>query len=99
MLIVEMKVLSNEGGADEKHILVDLTQQYVFKVGGAEKTVRSLVTLQRGEGGLITLHEEEWDHEPNKYSEDGFLGKIQEARKRMGATLIDKMVSSNPNKV
>jgi len=48
---------------------------------------------------LITLHEEEWDHEPNKYSEDGFLGKIQEARKRMGATLIDKMVSSDPNKV
>jgi len=47
-------------------IQLDLTQRYVFKVGGAEKTVRSLVTLQRGEGGLITLHEEEWDHEANK---------------------------------
>lgn len=97
--MIDMKVLSNEGGANDKHILVDLTQHYIFKVGGAEKTVRSLVTLQRGENGLIILHEEEWDHEPNKYSEDGFLGKIQEARKRMGASLIDKMVSSDPDKV
>jgi len=38
----------------------------VFRAGGMEKTIRSLVTLQRGEGGLITLHEEEWEHEPNK---------------------------------
>jgi hypothetical protein len=61
-----MKVLENQGG-NKSDILVDLTQHYVFKVGGAEKTVQSLVTLQReGEGGLITLHEEEWDHEPNK---------------------------------
>jgi hypothetical protein len=60
-----MKVLSNEG-VNESDILLDLTQKYTFKMGGAEKTVRSLVTLQRGEGGLITLHEEEWDHEPNK---------------------------------
>jgi hypothetical protein len=33
-----------------------------------------------------------------EYSEDGFLGKIQEARKRVGATLIDKFVSSDPAK-
>jgi hypothetical protein len=63
--MVEMKVLSNEG-VNESDILLDLTQKYTFKIGGAEKTVRSLVTLQRGDGGLITLHEEEWDHEPNK---------------------------------
>ena len=105
-----MKVLSNEG-VNESDILMDLTQHYVFKVGGAEKTVRSLVTLQRDSDGKITLHEEEWDHEPNKappptqrkrvdweYSEDGFWGKIQESRKRVGATLIDKFVSSDPTK-
>ena len=107
--MLEMKVLSNEG-VNESDILMDLTQRYVFKVGGAEKTVRSLVTLQRDSEGKLTLHEE-WDHEPNKvaaplkrivlmgeYSEDGFLGKIQEARKRVGATLIDKFVSSDPTK-
>jgi len=60
-----MKVLSNEG-TNENDILMDLTQHYTFKVGGAEKTVRSLVTLQRDGTGKITLHEEEWDHEPNK---------------------------------
>jgi hypothetical protein len=65
-LMIEMKMLSNEG-VNKSDILIDLTQKYTFKVGGVEKTVRSLVTLQRqGEDGLITLHEEEWDHEPNK---------------------------------
>ena len=64
--MVEMKVLSNEG-VNKSDILIDLTQKYTFKIGGAKKTVRSLVTLQRqAEDGLITLHEEEWDHEPNK---------------------------------
>ena len=108
--MADWKILSNEA-VNESDILMDLTQRYVFKVGGAEKTVRSLVTLQRDSEGKITLHEEEWDHEPNKvpppiqrkradweYSEDGFLGKIQEARKRVGATLIDKFVSSDPTK-
>jgi hypothetical protein len=33
-----------------------------------------------------------------EYSEDGFWGKIQEARKRVGATLIDTFVSSDPAK-
>lgn len=60
-----MKVLSNEG-INENDILMDLTQHYTFKAGGAEKTVRSLVTLQRDQTGKIILHEEEWDHEPNK---------------------------------
>jgi len=62
---VEYRVLSNEG-LQEDDIQLDLTQRYVFKVGGAEKTLRSLITLQRGEGGMITLHEEKWNHEPNK---------------------------------
>ena len=62
---VEYRVLPNEG-LQEGDIQLDLTQRYVFKVGGAEKTLRSLITLQRGDGGMITLHEEEWNHEPNK---------------------------------
>ena len=92
----ECKVLSKEG-VQNNDILLDLTQKYKFKIGGGEKTVRSLVTLHR-EGGKIVLHEEEWNHEPNKYSEDGFMGKLQEARKRVGAVLVDKFVSSDPSK-
>jgi len=63
-----------------------------------EKTIRSLVTLQRGNDGLITLHEEAWDHQPNKYSEDGFWGKLSEARRRFGAIVIDTFVDSDPKK-
>jgi hypothetical protein len=62
--MIEMKVLSNQG-VNDSDIQLDLTQHYVFKFGGMEKTLRSLITLQRKDG-LITLHEEEWDHEPNK---------------------------------
>ena len=60
----DMRVLSGTG--DEGDILLDLTQKYVFSVGSMEKTIRSLVTLKRDGEGMITLHEEAWDHEPNK---------------------------------
>ena len=81
-------------------ILLDLTQHYKFKVGGAEKDVNSLITLKRDpKTGLIQHHEEEWDHKPNKDGDDGFMGKIQELRKKADAKLVEKTVTSDPNKV
>lgn len=48
--------------------------------------------------GLIEEHIEEWDHEKNKTGEDGFMGKIQEARKKMDAKLVEATVSTDPDK-
>lgn len=44
-----------------------------------------------------TQHDEEWDHQPNKTGEDGFWGKVQEARKKLDAKIIEAGVSSDPS--
>ena len=84
----------------------NLTQRYVlksaipFKSKGTEKTVNSKVTFRLNEEGLIERHDEEWDHETNKTAgEDGWLGKMQEVRKKMDAKVVEKMVPSDPSKV
>lgn len=83
---------------------LNLTQHYVFKSliplkeKGAEKTVNSKITLNLDSQGKIQEHLEEWDHEGNKTGEDGFMGKIQEARKKMSAKLVEMGVSSDPSK-
>ncbi|MCJ1293879.1 hypothetical protein MMC34_005436 [Xylographa carneopallida] len=84
--------------ASEPHALrLDLTQRYVFKTGQA-KTVNSLVTLQL-RNGMIEHHEEEWDHKENKTGEDGFMGRLNEWRKKADAKIVEKMVPTDPNKV
>jgi hypothetical protein len=80
-------------------ILLDLTQHYKFKAGGMEKTLNSLVTLKMNTAtGLIEHHEEEWDHKQNKDGDDGFLGKMNEWRKRADAKMVEVGVSSDPKK-
>lgn len=80
-------------------IILNLTQHYVFRGSKTpEKTVNSKVTLKMKDG-LIEHHEEEWDHKPNRTGTDGFVGKIQEIRKKADAKLVDMTVSSDPNKV
>lgn len=83
---------------------LNLTQHYVFKSPipfkkeGTEKTVNSKITLNMNQQGLIEEHHEEWDHEPNKDAEDGFMGKIQEFRKKMDAKMVEKGVDADPSK-
>lgn len=83
---------------------LNLTQRYVFKSlipfkeKGTEKTVNSKITFNLNSQGKIEEHLEEWDHEGNKTSEDGFVGKLQEARKKMDAKLVEMGVSSDPSK-
>lgn len=81
-------------------IQLDLTQHYVFKspVGHPEKTLNSLITLKM-EDGKIVHHEEQWDHEKNTTSDDGFLGTLQEFRKTITAKIIHAAVSSDPKKI
>lgn len=48
---------------------------------------------------MIEEHHEEWDHEKNKTEEDGFMGKMMEARKKMDAKVVEKTVPSNPDEL
>lgn len=84
---------------------MNLTQRYIFKSPiplkskGVEKTVNSKVTLHFDGEGLIEKHDEEWDHQGNKDGGDGFVGKVMEGRKKVGAKVVEKTVSSDPEKV
>ena len=81
-------------------IVLNLTQHYVFKGSKTpEKTVNSRITLKMDGQGMIEHHEEEWDHEKNKTGEDGFMGKIQEWRKKADAKMVEMGVTSDPKKV
>ncbi|KAK5125998.1 hypothetical protein LTR85_011353 [Meristemomyces frigidus] len=88
-----------------QEIKLNLTQNYVFKSPipfkskGTEKPVNSKITLRLNESGKIVEHIEEWDHEGNKTADDGFAGKLQEGRKKFGAKVVEKSVSSNPSDV
>jgi len=61
--------------------------------------MNSLVTLKLNPEGKIKYHDEEWNHEDNKDADDGFMGKVQEARKKVDAKLVEATVSSDPSKV
>lgn len=81
-------------------IALNLTQHYVFKGEKTpEKTLNSKVTLKLDGSGMIEHHEEEWDHRPNTTANDGFMGKIQEWRKKADAKLVEAGVSSDPKKI
>lgn len=92
-------ILENQPSHRPNTISLDLTQRYVFKVPKSEKTIRSIVTLLRDDQGKIQRHDEEWGGEKNKTASDGFMGKLQEMRKKFSAGLIDRTVTSDPNKV
>ncbi|KAL6722012.1 hypothetical protein ACLMJK_001117 [Lecanora helva] len=89
----------------DSKLALNLTQHYVFKSAipfkskGVEKTVNSKVTLHLNGEGFIERHDEEWDHEGNKSGDDGFFGKVAEGRKKAGAKMVEKAVTSDPNKV
>lgn len=69
------------------------------KSKGSEQTVNSKLTFHLNPQGLIEEHDEEWDHQENQTGEGGFMGKIQEARKKADAKLVEKTVPSDPDKI
>jgi len=83
----------------------NLTQHYVFKSAiplkseGAESTVNSKLTFKLNGEGLIEEHHEEWNHQGNKDSNDGFWGKMQQKRKEFDAKLVEKSVPSDPKEL
>jgi hypothetical protein len=51
------------------------------------QVVNSLLTLRLNDANQITRHTEEWDHDREMTTDDGFLGMLKEHRKR--TALID----------
>lgn len=59
--------------------------------------MNSKITFKFDQRGLIEEHIEEWDHAKNKTEEDGFMGKLMEARKKASAKAVEKTVPTNPD--
>ncbi|KAI4193249.1 MAG: hypothetical protein LQ348_002917 [Seirophora lacunosa] len=91
--------------SDSSHLALNLTQKYVFKSPipfkekGTEKTVNSKVTLYLDGQGQVERHNEEWDWQGNKSEEDGWMGKMQQVRKKIDAKVVETGVPTNPDKV
>lgn len=61
--------------------------------------MNSKLTFQLNSQGLIVEHDEEWDHQANKDGDEGFMGKLQAARKVVDAKLVEKTVPSDPDRL
>ncbi|MBW0553395.1 hypothetical protein O181_093110 [Austropuccinia psidii MF-1] len=62
-------------------------------------TLNSLLTLQRDQNGKVVRHTEEWSHNKVTDKSDGFLGQLNEWRKKLTAGVIGKIVSDEPPKL
>lgn len=60
------------------------------------KTVNSLLTLQTNDAHQVTYHTEEWDHKRETTRDDGFLGYLNEQRKKITAGVTGMFVSQEP---
>lgn len=61
-----------------------------------QKTVNSLLTVETNASHQITRHTEEWDHKRETTSEDGFLGMLNEQRKKLTANVTGMFVGQDP---
>lgn len=69
-----------------------------YRKGEKFKTVNSLLTFERNASGKVVRHTEEWDHNKVTDSSDGFLGSLNEWRKKAMADIIGTAVPSDASK-
>ncbi len=62
------------------------------------QTVNSLLTLETNDSYRVTCHTEEWDHKHETTKDDGFLGMLNEQRKKFTAGLTNMVVGQEPPK-
>ena len=61
-----------------------------------EQTVNSLLTIETNEQRQVVRHTEEWNHRRETTSEDGFLGMLNEHRKKFTANFTGMFISQEP---
>jgi len=89
--IQKLRVLKNPSETPANVLLIDQDVAYFrdAKATSPFKVINSLVTLQLNDAYQITRHTEEWDHDRETTADDGFLGMLNEHRKRKAATVSD----------
>jgi hypothetical protein len=56
------------------------------------------LTIKTNDEHLVTSHTEEWNHNKQTTSEDGFFGMLNEQRKKATARITDVFVGADPKK-
>ncbi|KAI9611845.1 hypothetical protein KEM48_004352 [Puccinia striiformis f. sp. tritici PST-130] len=69
-----------------------------YRSGSKFKTLNSLITLERDPKGKVIRHTEEWSHDKVTDKSDGFIGQLNEWRKKAAAEVIAKLVPEEPPK-
>ncbi|TRM66274.1 hypothetical protein BD626DRAFT_397610 [Schizophyllum amplum] len=92
--IPKFRVLENPSSVPKSTILVDQDVSYYrsAKADSPTKTMNSLLTIETDDSHRVTAHYENWNHERTSTSEDGFLGMLNEQRKRVTAALTDAVI-------
>ena len=60
--------------------------------------MNSLLTLETDASHKIIRHTEEWDHKHESTGHDGFLGMLNEMRKKITAGITGMFVGQDPPK-
>ncbi|KAJ3477059.1 hypothetical protein NLI96_g10725 [Meripilus lineatus] len=82
--IPRFRILENPPSVPTNVILID------------QDTVNSLLTLETNDSHQVTRHTEEWNHKHESTKDDGFIGMLNEERKKMTANLTAMLVSQKP---
>ncbi|KAF9486582.1 hypothetical protein BDN70DRAFT_794070 [Pholiota conissans] len=98
--IPKFRILQNPANLPPNTILIDQDVAYFRNPvsDSPTKVVNSLLTLKVNDANKVISHKEEWDHVKTTTREDGFLGWLNEERKKLTAKLTDMFVGGgDPN--
>lgn len=59
------------------------------------QVVNSLLTIETNAEHKVTRHTEEWNHKKETTSDDGFLGMLNEQRKKLTASVTGAFVGGS----
>ncbi|KAI0828995.1 hypothetical protein BC628DRAFT_1361689 [Trametes gibbosa] len=96
--IPSFRLLENPPSVPKSKILIDQDVSYYRDPSASSptKTVNSLLTLETNAQHQVTRHTEEWGHHRETTGEDGFLGMLNENRKKFTANFTGLFVSEEP---
>ncbi|KAJ3573546.1 hypothetical protein NP233_g2366 [Leucocoprinus birnbaumii] len=94
--IPNFRLLENPSSVAPNTILIDQDVSYYRNPKSTPtKTLNSLLTITLDESNKIKTHTEEWNHRKSTSKDDGFLGMLNEERKKLTANLTDIFVGKN----
>ncbi|KAI0673646.1 hypothetical protein C8Q78DRAFT_1076628 [Trametes maxima] len=96
--IPSFRVLQNPPSIPKNRILIDQDVSYYRDPNASSptKTVNSLLTLETNDHHQVVKHTEEWDHRRETTGDDGFLGLLNEHRKKFTANFTGLFISQEP---